>query len=102
MAALAEGRDLIKIDAEGIEAALLAEIRPLLLRDRPSLLIEVLPDAVKLAEFLAALAREAGYGLHVLPEYGSDEIVQVDPATFTADVPFRFHWKDVLLTARPF
>ncbi len=38
MRELAAGRDLIKIDAEGIEAALLAGIRPLLVAQRPTLM----------------------------------------------------------------
>lgn len=98
IADLAAGRDLIKIDAEGIEAELLTAIRPMLLTDRPDLLIEVLPEAGRLGAFLADLAREAGYTIHVLPEYGSETIVRVPAGAFTAAVPGRHRSKDVLLS----
>jgi FkbM family methyltransferase len=95
--ALAEGRDLIKIDAEGIEMALLAEIRPLLLSQRPTLLIEVLPEATGLGQFLSALALDAGYTIYVLPEYGSDDRVRVDAGAFSSAVPAAYRAKDVVL-----
>ena len=97
MQGLALGRDLIKIDAEGIEAALLSGIRPLLLERRPTLLVEVLPEATALGRLLSDLAVEAGYTIHVLPEYGSDETVAVDAASFTAALPSRYNSKDVVL-----
>ena len=95
---LAQGRDLIKIDAEGIEAALLSDIRDMLLAARPTLLIEVLPEATVLGALLAGLAGEAGYQIHILPEYGSDTIVTVPAASFTADLPKRYNSKDVVLS----
>ncbi|GGF10951.1 hypothetical protein GCM10011611_15710 [Aliidongia dinghuensis] len=98
MRRLAQGRDLIKIDAEGIEMALLSDIHGLLVETRPTLLIEVLPEAKRLGELLASLAREAGYRIHVLPEYGSDEIVSVPAEDFTSDLPRRYHSKDVVLS----
>ena len=97
---LADGRDLIKIDAEGIEMALLSSIRPALLAARPTLLIEVLPEAVALGAFLAELATDAGYLIHVLPEYGSDIVVQVSAADFTSSVPGGYNSKDVVLSVR--
>jgi len=98
---LAEGRDLIKIDAEGIEAALLGDIRALLVERRPTLLIEVLPEAERLGELLAALATEAGYQIHVLPEWGSDRVATVPAASFTAGLPRSFNSKDVVLSVGP-
>ena len=98
---LAAGRDLIKIDAEGIEAALLADIRGLLLQKRPTLMIEVLPEAAQLGELLAALATEADYQIHVLPEYGSDRVVTVPAASFTSSVPRAYNSKDVVLSTGP-
>lgn len=98
---LAEGRDLIKIDAEGIEAALLADLRPALLERRPTLLIEVLPEAKRLGELLATLASEAGYQIHVLPEWGSDEVVTVPAASFSSVLPRRYRSKDVVLSPGP-
>ena len=41
---LMAGRDLVKIDAEGIEAALLEAARDIIVKTRPTLLVEVLPD----------------------------------------------------------
>jgi FkbM family methyltransferase len=94
---LLAGRDLIKIDAEGIEAALLTSARDILLANRPAMLIEVLPEATTLGQVLAALAKEAGYSISIIPEYGSDTEVTVDPDTFSADLPRRYNSKDVLL-----
>lgn len=98
---LAEGRDLIKIDAEGIEAALLDELRGLLLERRPTLVIEVLPEAERLGALLGALASDAGYQIHVLPEWGSDQVVTVPAASFNAGVPGRYNSKDVVLSVDP-
>ena len=95
---LAAGRDLIKIDAEGIEEALLSDIRPLLVRDRPTLVIEVLPEATRLGAMLASLAVEAGYSIYVPPQYGSDTVVRVEAGSFSAEVPRRYHAKDVVLS----
>ncbi len=95
---LAQGRDLIKIDAEGIEAALLSDIRDMLVATKPTLLIEVLPEATVLGGMLAELAMEAGYQIHILPEYGSDTLVTVPAASFTADLPRHYNSKDVVLS----
>lgn len=96
--ALAAGRDLIKIDAEGIEATLLTEIRDLIVTARPALMIEVLPEAVQLGELLASLAQEAGYHIHVLPEWGSDRIVTIPAERFTSLIPSSYNSKDVVLS----
>lgn len=98
---LAEGRDLIKIDAEGIEAALLADLRDLLLEQRPTLVVEVLPEATRLGALLAALASDVGYQIHVLPEWGSDQVATVPAASFNAGVPRRYNSKDVVLSVGP-
>jgi FkbM family methyltransferase len=99
--ALIAGRDLVKIDAEGLEADLLASARDIILAERPTLMIEVLPSAPRLAALLAELAEAAGYTIHVLPEWGSDSIVTVPAAGFTADMPGRHNSKDVVLTVAP-
>ena len=98
---LAEKRDLIKIDAEGIEAALLADLRGLLLEQRPTLLIEVLPEAERLGALLAALASDAGYQIHILPEWGSDRVATVPAASFNSGLPHRYNSKDVVLSVGP-
>jgi len=98
-AQLARNCDLIKIDAEGIEVELLKSIRGMLVADKPSLFVEVLPDAIELGAFLSKLAIEAHYLIHVLPAYGSDKIVIVPAEEFSSEVPQRFHSKDVVLSA---
>jgi FkbM family methyltransferase len=97
-AQLAQNCDLIKIDAEGIEVELLKSIRHMLVADKPSLFVEVLPDASELGAFLSALAIEAHYLIHVLPAYGSEQIVIVPAEEFSSELPQRFHSKDVVLS----
>ena len=96
-AGLAAGRDLIKIDAEGVEAELLTASMPVLAERRPALVIEVLPEAARLARVIAELARAYGYVINVIPAYGSDLIVQVNPDDFTAGTPAKYKSKDVVL-----
>jgi FkbM family methyltransferase len=98
---LVAGRDLIKIDAEGIEAELLAACRDLILAEKPSLLVEVLPEAHRLGELLDSLARDAGYVISIIPEYGSDQIVTVAAQQFSVELPQRYNSKDVLLSTAP-
>ena len=98
---LVEGRDLIKIDAEGIEAALLLSARSLIAAGRPTLLIEVLPEATQLATVIAELAAECGYIVSVIPEWGSSTIVTVAAADFTAALQATLNSKDVLLSVTP-
>ena len=95
---LVEGRDLIKMDAEGIEAQLLRGAWHHILAGKPTLLIEVLPNAENLATILKELARTVGYNLFVIPEYGSEKLVPVDPQAFSATLPQQHNSKDVLLT----
>ena len=98
MSRLALDRDLIKIDAEGIEVELLRSIRDMLVARRPTLFVEVLPGAVELGGFLSKLAIEAGYIIHVLPAFGSNEIEFVPSREFSSRVPERLHSKDVVLS----
>jgi FkbM family methyltransferase len=98
---LAAGRDLIKIDAEGIEAALLEAARPLLMQTRPNLVVEQLPEAAHLATVIAALAEAAGYRITILPEYGDDRLVEVEPQHFNAGVPSMYRSKDIVLSIDP-
>ena len=101
MSELASGCDLIKIDAEGIETALLEDIRGTLVERKPTLLVEVLPEADRLGAFLRALAAEAGYAIYVLPGYGSDDRTRIEASEFTSLVPGRFKAKDVVLHMGP-
>jgi FkbM family methyltransferase len=96
---LLEGRTLVKIDAEGIEHQLLEAGRAIILRDRPTIVVEVLPESHRLAALICELALQAGYTINVVPAYGSDEIVQIAPASFTAATPAAYRSKDVVLSS---
>jgi FkbM family methyltransferase len=98
---LAEGRDLIKIDAEGIEHALLSGVMQYLLDNRPSLVVEVLPESTRLAAVLKDLARAGGYGIKIVCGYGSDAVIAVSAEEFTAPLVARHHSKDVVLVPTP-
>jgi FkbM family methyltransferase len=98
---LVTGRDLIKIDAEGIEHALLTAAMPVLVKTRPTIIVEILPESTRLATIISRLAREAGYLINVVPEFGSEKITVVGPEDFTATLPQRYHSKDVVLTVEP-
>ncbi len=100
-AELAAGRDLIKIDAEGIEYELLTAARPVLRPMRPTLVVEVLPGSVKLAELIRSLAREDGYRIHIVPAFGDQTVVTVGPEAFDARLPDRHRSKDVVLSQGP-
>ncbi len=95
---LLQGRDLVKIDAEGLEHALLAGAEQALKESRPTLLVEVLPESPQLAAFIARLAREAGYLIHVPPAYGDQQVVIVPPERFDATTPRQHRSKDVVLS----
>jgi FkbM family methyltransferase len=98
IAALIDGRDLVKIDAEGIEAELLGAASGTILQNRPTLVIEVLPEAQKLGDILSHLAQAAGYTIHIIPSYGSDNIIKVPAAEFTSATPGNYNSKDVVLS----
>ncbi len=98
---LLAGRDLLKIDAEGIEAELLESARDIILAHRPTMVVEVLPEATRLAALIAELATAAGYLIHVVPEWGSETIVTVAARDFTASSPGQYHSKDVVLSTTP-
>jgi FkbM family methyltransferase len=98
IAVLMEGRDLVKIDAEGIEAELLAAASGAILQNKPTLVIEVLPEAQKLGGVLSHLAQAAGYTIHIIPSYGSDKIIKVPAAEFTSATPGTYNSKDIVLS----
>ena len=98
---LAAGRRLVKIDAEGIEVDLLRSARAELDASRPVLVIEVLADADRLAAELRDIALAWNAPLHVVPAYGSDEVVEVPAASFDAGVPAQHRSKDIILGSVP-
>jgi FkbM family methyltransferase len=98
---LAKGCDLIKIDAEGIEAELISALRPQILAEQPTLVVEVLPEAHGLATVLRELAETCGYLIHVVPAWGTQQIVTVPADKFSASTPQAHNSKDVILAMRP-
>jgi FkbM family methyltransferase len=100
IAPLIEGQELIKIDAEGIEAQLLTAAADTIIRNTPTLVIEVLPEADRLGHLLSQFALKAGYTIHVIPSFGSDTIIQVPAADFHSTTPRRYNSKDVVLSMR--
>jgi FkbM family methyltransferase len=98
---LIEQADLIKIDAEGIEAELLQSAMDQIVRNRPTLVVEVLPESNRLAALLRELASTCEYTINVIPAYGSDEIVVVTPNRFHAGTPRKCNSKDVVLSMGP-
>jgi hypothetical protein len=99
MCELVQGRDLIKIDAEGIEHALLKSVMPVLVDRRPTLVLEVLPESSQLAAVISQLAKAANYSITIVPGYGSEETVTVPGDQFTAKLPEQFRSKDVILAS---
>jgi hypothetical protein len=95
-----QAKDVVKIDAEGIEANLLYAASDLIKRDKPTLVIEVLPEAENLGTVISNLAAEVGYKIHIVPAYRSDKIVQVSVKDFTSRTPGKYHSKDVVLSLR--
>jgi FkbM family methyltransferase len=98
---LVQGRDLIKIDAEGIEHALLRASMRHLVQHGPTIVVEVLPGSNQLIDVIRELGTVAGYVVNIVPGYGSDRIVAVSAAQFDAELPPRFHSKDVILARQP-
>jgi FkbM family methyltransferase len=62
---LLPGVDLIKLDVEGQEHALLAAARDHLRTHRPTVFVEVLPGTTRLRRLLADLCRDDGYHCYV-------------------------------------
>lgn len=96
---LLAGRDLVKIDAEGIEHSLLRAAMPTIVKSRPTIIVEVLPDSTNLAQLVSELAATADYQIQVIPSYGSNDVITVRAADFSAAVPAKYNSKDVMLTS---
>ena len=97
---LLAGVDLVKIDAEGIEYALIAASFDVLVIQRPVLVVEVLPEATQLTDVLRALAEAAGYRIYVVPGWGSDQLVEVSARKFEPTLLPSLNSKDVILTTK--
>jgi FkbM family methyltransferase len=94
---LLKGADLIKIDAEGIEYDLLQAAKPMLVKSRPIILVEVLPGAKRLQAFIKAFAQEAGYFIYALPGYTYRDLKLLPAASFNAEHLSAHNARDVIL-----
>jgi len=95
---LLAGADLVKLDVEGQEHALLAAARAELLEARPTIFVEMLPDTANLRAVLADLCSAAGYRCYVpvgdrLVEIGRDRLP-------TVNLQREYGTNDVILGAR--
>ncbi|SFL55540.1 FkbM family methyltransferase [Geodermatophilus ruber] len=94
---LVAGTDLIKLDVEGQEHALLAACRDHLAERRPTLFVEVLPGTVRLRTLLAELCRQDGYRCYAVTR---ERLVALDPgALATVRLKERYGGQDVILCA---
>ena len=78
---LLDGIDLLKLDVEGHEHALLTAARSQLAECRPTLIVEVLPGTAKLRKLLVGLCEQQGYRCYV-PTRG--RLVLLEPAQLLA------------------
>jgi FkbM family methyltransferase len=92
---LLDGADLVKLDVEGQEHALLAAGLDLLRERRPTVVVEVLPGTGRLRGLLADLCLRDGYRCYAPTR---DQLVEVDPARLaTVRLKDAFGGQDVLL-----
>jgi FkbM family methyltransferase len=96
---LLPGTDLLKLDVEGQEHALLAAGREHLRARRPTVFVEVLPGTARLRRLLAELCRDDGYHCYV-PR--ADALVRLETADLLgARLLDRYGGQDVILSADP-
>lgn len=99
--ALTADCDLIKLDVEGAEYALLKAAMPIIERNAPTIVVEVLPESRPLGALLAGMAQRIGYTIYVIPSFRTEYPVAVPHASFTSRTPAMFQSKDVILTREP-
>jgi FkbM family methyltransferase len=96
---LLSGTDLLKLDVEGQEHALLAASREHLRAHRPTVFVEVLPGTARLRRLIAELCRDDGFHCHV-PCAGS--LVRLEAQDILgARLLDRYGCQDVILSAEP-
>jgi FkbM family methyltransferase len=94
---LLAGADLVKLDVEGQEHALLAAGLDLLRERRPTLVVEVLPGTVRLRALLAELCRQDGYRCFAATR---ERLVELEPARLaTVRLKEEYGGQDVVLCA---
>jgi FkbM family methyltransferase len=96
---LLPGVDLLKLDVEGQEHALLTAARDHLRRHRPTVFVEVLPGTVRLRRVLADLCHDDGFHCYV-PD--ADRLVRLASADILgARLLDRYGGQDVILSPDP-
>ena len=96
---LLSGIDLLKLDVEGQEHALLAASREYLRTRKPTVFVEVLPGTSRLRQLLADLCRDDGFHCYV-PR--ADSLVRLEaPDILAAPLLDRYGCQDVILSAEP-
>jgi FkbM family methyltransferase len=92
---LLDGVDLVKLDVEGQEHALLTAAREQLLERRPTLFVEVLPGTGKLRAVLADLCRRDGYRCYAVTR---DRLIELEPGRLaTVALTEQYGGHDVIL-----
>jgi FkbM family methyltransferase len=90
------GADLVKLDVEGQEHALLAAGRDLLRERRPTLFVEVLPGTARLRALLAELCLRDGYRCYAATR---ERLVELEPARLaTVRLKDEYGGQDVVLS----
>ena len=93
------GVDLLKLDVEGQEHALLAASRDHLRSARPTVFVEVLPGTARLRQLLADLCRDDGFRCYV-PR--ADSLVRLEASDILgARLLDRYGGQDVILSPEP-
>jgi FkbM family methyltransferase len=96
---LLSGIDLLKLDVEGQEHALLAAGRDHLRTRKPTVVVEVLPGTTMLRQLIADLCRDDGFHCYV-PR--ADSLVRLGVSDIPgADLLGRYGCQDVILSAAP-
>ena len=96
---LLPGVDLLKLDVEGQEHALLAASREHLRTRRPTVFVEVLPGTARLRRLIVDLCRDDGFHCYV-PR--ADSLVRLEaPDILGAPLLDRYGCQDVILSAEP-
>ena len=96
---LLSGVDLLKLDVEGQEHALLAASREHLRTAKPTVFVEVLPGTTRLRRLLAELCRDDGFHCYV-PR--ADALVRLEvPDILGAPLLDRYGGQDVIVSAEP-
>jgi FkbM family methyltransferase len=96
---LVAGVDLLKLDVEGQEEALLSAVRGYLADRRPTVFVEVLPGTVRLRALLGELCERDGYRCYALAAAGL--VLLTTDQLGRANLRAEYGNHDVILTTEP-